>query len=251
MMDTRDPMDRLSSAYRMQVDSETKERHVAAVSAAIRTAPPASVPAGFGLRRRIAAAVAAIFIVAPAGMALAAEDAVPGDILYPVKELTERVRSYVDSDVEATHRVEEVERLVFHGAPSNAVERAVERAEAATVLLPDSGELRLRLELARERLQQQDEERQESAGDGSGDGRQESGSNSEKAGPGSGPGTTDVTGSHGSSEQSQEGPGATTGTTLGKGRADQGNGDASGTMSESGGTPSTATPQRSGQSDQS
>ena len=248
MMDTRDPMDRLSSAYRMQVDPETKERHVAEVSAAIRTAPPAPVPAGFGLRRRIAAAVAAIFIVAPAGMALAAENAVPGDILYPVKELTERVRSYVDSDVEATHRVEEVERLVFRRASSHAVERAVERAEAATVLLPDSGELRLRLELARERLQQQDEERQESAGDGSGDGRQESGSNSDKTGPGASPGTTDASGSHGSSEQSQEGPGATTGTTLGQGRADQENGDASGTMSGSGGTPSTTTPQRSGQS---
>ena len=251
MMDTRDPMDRLSSAYSISVDSETQQRHIAEVSAAIRTAPAAPVPAGFGLRRRVAAAVAAIFIVAPAGMAIAAEDAVPGDILYPVKEITERVRSYVDKDVEATHRVEEVERLVFLRAPSHAVARAVERAESATVLLPDSGELRLRLELARERLQQQDVERQEPAGDGSGDGRQESGSNAEKTSPGSGPETTEPSGSTGFPERSQEGPGATTGTTLGQRRAEQGSGDASGPMSESGGTPSTTMPQRSGQSGQS
>jgi len=251
MMDTRDPMDRLSSAYSISVDPETQQRHIAEVSAAIRTAPAAPVPAGFGLRRRIAAAVAAIFIVAPAGMAIAAEDAVPGDVLYPVKEITERVRSYVDNDVKATHRVEEVERLVFLRAPSHAIERAVERAESATVLLPDSGELRLRLELARERLQQQDAERQEPAGDGTNDGRQESGSNAEKTSPGSGPGTTKSSGSNGSSEQSQEGPGATTGTTLGQGRVDQDSGDASGPMSGPGEASSTTAPRNSGESSQS
>ena len=250
-MDTRDPMDRLSSAYSTSVDPETQQRHIAEVSAAIRTAPAVPVPAGFGLRRRLAAAVAAIFIVAPAGMAIAAEDAVPGDVLYPVKEITERVRWYVGNDVKATHRVEEVERLVFLRAPSHAVERAVERAESATVLLPDSGELRLRLELARERLQQQDEERQEPAGDGSGDGRQESGSNAETTGPGSGSGTTEPSGSNGSSEQSQERPGATTGTTLGQGRADQGSGDASGPISGPGEASPTTAPRNSGESSQS
>jgi hypothetical protein len=238
MMDARDPTDRLSSAYRIEVDPDTQERHLAEMSAAIRTAPPTPIPAGFGLRRRIAAAVAAIFIVAPAGMALAAENAVPGDFLYPVKEITERVRSYVDNDVEATHRVEEVERLVFLRAPSHAVDRAVERAESATVQLSESGELRLRLEVARELLQRQDEERQESAGDGSGEGQQESGSNSEKADPGEGTGSSAPAGSGSAPEQSQEGP-STTGTTLGKGEAEPGSGDAAGAMADPSGTSST------------
>ena len=244
MMDARDPMDRLSSAYTMEVGSETKERHLAEMGAAIRTAPPAPIPVGFGVRRRIAAVVAAVFVVAPAGMALAAEDAVPGDFLYPVKEITERVRSFVDDDIEATHRVEEVERLVFLRAPSHTVARAVQRAESATVQLSESGELRLRLELARERLQQQDEESRLAGGDGSGEGQQESGSDSEKAGPGAGSGTTVPSGSGGSSEQDQKGSG-TTGTTLGPGNAEQGSGGAAGTVVEPSGAPSTTTPRNS------
>jgi hypothetical protein len=244
MMNARDPMDHLSSAYSMEVESETKERHLAEMNAALQTAPPAPIPAGFGLRRRIAAAVAAIFVVAPAGMALAAEDAVPGDFLYPVKEITERVRSYVDNDIEASHRVEEVERLVFLRAPSHTVARAVERAESATVQLPESGELRLRLELARELLQQQDEESRLAGGDESGEEQQDSGSDSEKAGSGAGSGTTVPSGSGGSSEPDQKGSG-TPGTTLGPGQSEQGSGDAPGTVVDPSGTPSTKAPQNS------
>lgn len=250
MMDARDPMDRLSSAYRIEVDPETSERHVAEMGAALRSAPPMPIPTGFGLRRRIAAVAAAVVVVAPAGMALAAEDAVPGDLLYPVKEVTERVRSFVDQDIQATHRVEEVERLVFLRAPGHAVARAVERAESATVQLPDSGELRLRLELARERLQQHDEEGRLSGGDGSGDGQQQSGPDSEKAEPGAGSGTTSPSGSRGSSEQDQAGSG-TTGTTLDQGEAKKGSGDAAGTMAESDRAPSTTAPRISEGSNQS
>jgi hypothetical protein len=253
MMDARDPMDRLSSAYTIEVDLETRERHLVEVGVAIRTVPPAPVPVRFGLRRRVAAAVAAIFIVAPAGMAVAAENAVPGDLLYPVKEITERVRSYVDQDIEATHRVEEVERLVFLRAPSHAVARAVERAESATVQFAESGDLKMRLEEARERLQQLDEERQLADGDGSGEGRQESGSDSGKTGPGEGSGTTVPSGSRGSTEQNQEGQegAGATGTTLGQGQTDQGTGEGAGAMAESSGAPSTTTaPQNPGVSKQ-
>jgi hypothetical protein len=178
-------------------------------------------------------------------MALAAENSVPGDFLYPVKEVTERVRSYVDHDIEATHRVEEVERLIVLQAPSHAVARAVERAESATVQIPDSAELRLRLELARERLQEQDMDRQESAGDGSGDGRQESGSNPDRVGSGTDPGATTPSGPVGSPDQSQERPG-TTGTTLGPGQTDQTSGDAAETMAEPGAASLTTTLPKAG-----
>ncbi|MCJ7781327.1 MAG: hypothetical protein MUQ27_10935 [Acidimicrobiia bacterium] len=250
MMEARDPMDRLASAYTMEVDPETRERHLAEVGAAIRTAPPAPVPAGFVLRRRVAAAVAAVLIVAPAGMAVAAENAVPGDFLYPVKEITERVRSYVDQDIVATHRVQEVERLVFLRAPSHAVARAVERAESATVQFAESGDLRVRLKEARERVQQLDEERRIADGAGSGEGPQGSGSDSGTTSPGEGSGTTLPSGSRGSTEQNQEGAGAT-GTTLGQGQTEPGMGEGAGAMAESSGASSTTTaPQNPGASKQ-
>ncbi|MEA3502482.1 MAG: hypothetical protein U9R47_06880, partial [Actinomycetota bacterium] len=245
MMDARDPMDRLSSAFRIEVDPETKERHLAEMGAAIRTAPPTPVPAGFGLRRRVAAAVAAVFIVAPAGMALAAEDAVPGDFLYPVKEITERVRSLVDPDIEATHRVEEVERLVFRRAPIHAVTRAVERAESATLQLAEPGELRLRLERARERLQQ-DEERRPAEGNGSGGGRQEADSNSGKTDPGEGSGSTVPSGSRGSTEQDQNRSGEAD-TTDDQDQSVPGSGGSAGSMAGSGGSSSTTALRNSGE----
>ena len=158
-MDNRDPMERLSSAYRVEVAEDTKTRHIAEMGAALKAAPPAPVPTGFALRRRLAGALAAVFVVAaPVGMAVAAEDAVPGDILYPMKQATERVRAVFDDEVEATHRVEEVERLVFLRAPRAAITRAVERAESATAELAERDALGSRLEDARRRLQEQDEE---------------------------------------------------------------------------------------------
>jgi len=223
MMDARDPMDRLSSAYTIEVGPETAERHIAEIDSAIRTAPPTPIPTGLGIRRRIAAAAAAIVVLAPAGMALAAEDAVPGDFLYPVKEITERVRSYIDQDVEATHRVEEVERLLFRRAPGHAVARAVERAESATVHLPESGELRLRLELVREHLQQQDEERQIAEREGSTGGQTGTDSGSDQTRQGDESGTSTPPGTQGPGGQDRQGSSGTS-TTSGQHQAEPGEG---------------------------
>lgn len=248
MMDARDPMERLSSAYRVEVAPETRERHLAELGAAIRTAPPAPVPVGFGLRRRVAAAVTAIFIVAPAGAALAAENAVPGDFLYPVKEITERVRSIVDHDIEATHRVEEVERLVFRRAPFHTVTRALERAESATRQLAESGDLRFRLERARERIQQQDEETQPTEENGSGEGGQKSGSDPEKEiGPREDAGSTAPSGSRSSTEQDHQRSGATD-PTDDQEQSGSGSGGSAGSTANPGGVPSTTSPRGSGKS---
>lgn len=154
----RNTSERLSAAYRTKVEEGTRDRHIAEMSSAIRTAPPVPVPSGFALRRRVAGAAAAVVVVvAPVGMAVAAEDAVPGEFLYPVKQVTERVRAFVDDDIAATHRVEEAEYLVVRGAPIVEITRAVERAEAATSGLAEDRLLGLRLESIRERLRQQDE----------------------------------------------------------------------------------------------
>jgi hypothetical protein len=158
-MANQDALERLSAAFRTEVDEGTKERHIAEMSTAIRTAPPVRVPTGFALRHRIAAAAAAVaVVVAPVGMAVAAEDAVPGEFLYPLKQVTERVRAFVDDDIAATHRVEEAERLVVRGASIVEITRAVERAEDATSGLVEDRLLGPRLASIRERLRQQEDQ---------------------------------------------------------------------------------------------
>jgi len=149
-----DPLERLSSAYRIEVDPETRSRHIDAVHAVIASMPPATVARSrFILRRFVAASAAALAIAAPVGMAVAAETAVPGDVLYPVKGVIERVRSVVDPKVEATHRVDEAERLIIRRAPQSEIGRAVRRAEVATSQLKEPGTLGPRLELIREQAE--------------------------------------------------------------------------------------------------
>jgi hypothetical protein len=163
-MARNDALERLSAAYRTEVDEVTKERHIAEMSTAIRTAPPAPSSTGYALRSRVAGAAAAVLVVVgPVGMAVAAEDAVPGEFLYPLKQATERVRAFVDDDIAATHRVEEAERLVVRGAPIVEITRAVDRAEAATSGLIEDRLLGPRLESIRERLRQQEEQERISA----------------------------------------------------------------------------------------
>ena len=207
-MADQDALERLSAAYRTEVNEGTKERHITEMSTAIRTAPPVPVPTGFALRRRIAGAAAAVaVVVAPVGMAVAAEDAVPGEFLYPLKQVTERVRAFIDDDIAATHRVEEAEHLVIRGAPIVEITRAVERAEAATSGLMEDRLLRPRLESVRERLRQQDEldsgarEREESPQSGRQDTPDGDPGNVGPSGgqntPGEGSATTSVPGSQG------------------------------------------------------
>jgi hypothetical protein len=206
----KDALERLSAAYRTEVDEGTKERHIAEMSTALRTAPPAPSSTGYALRSRVAGAAAAVLVVvAPVGMAVAAEDAVPGEFLYPLKQATERVRAFVDDDIAATHRVEEAERLVVQGAPIVEITRAVERAEVATSGLIEDRLLGLRLESVRERLRQREEqervsadreESQSSQPDESDSGSANAEPNGGQNGPGLGSATTSVPRSAGDGE---------------------------------------------------
>jgi len=213
-MARKDPWERLSAAYRIQVDEVTKERHIAEMSTAIRTAPSAPSSPGYALRSRVAGAVAAVLVVvAPVGMAVAAEDAVPGEFLYPLKQATERVRAFVDDDIAATHRVEEAERLVVRGAPIVEITRAVERAEVATSGLSEDRLLGPRLESIRERLRQQEEQERASAArdesqssqpDEPDSGADNAEPNSGQNGPGVGSATTSAPQSPGQKEGGEE-----------------------------------------------
>jgi hypothetical protein len=72
--------------------------------------------------------VTASLVLLPTGIALAAESSVPGDVLYPVKKVTEKIRAVVDEDVVAEHRIEELEKLVAADAPTEVIADQIDRA---------------------------------------------------------------------------------------------------------------------------
>jgi len=158
MKNPNDPTQRLATAFRVEIDPDVQERHLAEVNAALLQ-PPASPSLGRNVRRRrIAGALAAAALVmAPTAMAVAAEGSLPGDALYPMKQATERIRGLIDGDLVATHRVEELEALVEREASDELVSEASDRATRAVAELDDSGDLDRRLERVRERVRTRDE----------------------------------------------------------------------------------------------
>ena len=102
----------------IEMSDSAQAQHLEAISAALAAGADASdgtvVPlssAKASRRRRIVASVVAAAVIAPTGLAAASESSVPGDTLYPVKQLSERVLVLFDSEVIARHRIEEIEAL--------------------------------------------------------------------------------------------------------------------------------------------
>lgn len=100
----------------LELSDSAQARHLEAISAALaEDAEDGTViamhRAGAGRRRRFVASVVAAAVIAPAGLAAASEGSVPGEALYSVKQLSERVLVLFDSDVIARHRIEEIEAL--------------------------------------------------------------------------------------------------------------------------------------------
>lgn len=110
-------------ALHMDVEPDVEERQINAMLRELREAPATPVVAPRlrrSRRRAVVTLAAAIALVVPAA-ALAAEDAVPGDVLYPVKQSTEWVRSLVDPAVPREHRVDELEIVIGRGAPIEVI----------------------------------------------------------------------------------------------------------------------------------
>ena len=106
----------------IEMPDAAQARHLEAISAALTAAGSASdgavvtlSSAGTARRRRLVASVVAAAMIAPAGLAAASEGSVPGDALYPVKQISERVLVLFDTDVIARHRIEEIEALETAG----------------------------------------------------------------------------------------------------------------------------------------
>lgn len=105
-----------SASEAIEMSNSAQARHLEAISAALADGAGGGTVIGMpgaraSRRRRLVASVVAAAVIAPAGLAAASEGSVPGDALYPVKQLSERVLVLFDSDVIARHRIEEIERL--------------------------------------------------------------------------------------------------------------------------------------------
>jgi hypothetical protein len=140
--------DRLRSATWRPVNDDTRSQHLATIASAVATGLAVPLPVRRVRRRLSATLVTASLLVLPTGIALAAEGSVPGDVLYPVKKVTERVRALVDEDVVAEHRVQELEKLVASDAPTEMIADQVERATVAVDRLEAGHELGSRLDEA-------------------------------------------------------------------------------------------------------
>lgn len=107
---------------RLVVDDSVRERHLGVIAAEVRAR---RVPRF--KRFRLLAVATALLLLLPV-IALAADDSVPGDALYPVKRLFEPIVSLFDRDVEVDRRVEEVEILHEREVEADLIWQQIERA---------------------------------------------------------------------------------------------------------------------------
>lgn len=135
-------MNRLE-VFEIEIAPEVRQRHLREISAKIASAPRR--------RRRLALVLVGAILLVPLA-AVAAEDSLPGELLYPVKRILEPVRVLFDEGVVADHRVDELEILVARRTPRPDIERPVREAEEA-VATRERPDLRQRLEVLIERIE--------------------------------------------------------------------------------------------------
>ncbi len=130
---------------RVTVDDAVRERHLAVIGDAVRSAL-----APRRRRYRLLVVAAALVLAVPV-MALASENSVPGDLLYPIKRMLEPLVSVVDPTVEIDHRVREAEVLLERDAEPSLIRDQVERARV--VLTDEHPEHTARLDVVIGRLE--------------------------------------------------------------------------------------------------
>lgn len=140
-MSNRDPLNQLA-AFRLEAEDVTRARDLEAIRAELRRHPPVRSK---GRRRWTLGVVVAVMLAGPTA-AIASDDAVPGDLLYPVKRAVEPIVQLFDRDVAVEHRVEEVAVLVDRDTTERVVE---ERIDIARDALAENDVPRLRQELDR------------------------------------------------------------------------------------------------------
>ena len=127
-------LDKLFTGVRAEVTvpESVRDRHLAAIRSQLN-APAAGVSWGVSwfARHRAALAWLTAGMTAMPVAALASQEALPGDVLYPVKRAFEVVAEPLMPRIEAEHRVEELERLAEAGVEEDIISRAVEAAKDA------------------------------------------------------------------------------------------------------------------------
>ena len=125
-MSNRDPLDQLAS-FRIQADERTRARDLEAIRTELqRTSSGRGV-----VRRRWTLGVVVALILAGPAAAIAADDALPGDLLYPIKLVAEPFVQLFDTDVVVEHRIEEVAGLVDRESDDVVIQERIDIARRA------------------------------------------------------------------------------------------------------------------------
>ena len=140
--------DRLRRATWRPVDDDVRSQHQASIASAVAAGSTTPVVAHRSRRRLSTVLVTAALVVLPTGIAVAAESSIPGDVLYPVKKVTERIRAVVDEDVMAEHRIEELEKMVAADASTEVIADQIDRAVVEIDRLEPDHQLGSRLDQA-------------------------------------------------------------------------------------------------------
>ena len=122
-------------ALRIELSDEVRDAQFVAIVAALESSPPQPetlVKRVKSAWRRWLVTAAAVGTALVPVAAVASDSAVPGDLLYPIKRSVERVLLVFDRDIDAEHRVDELETLVDGDADVVVVERHI--AETLDVL---------------------------------------------------------------------------------------------------------------------
>lgn len=121
---------------RIEMTDEVRDAQFQAIVAALAETPAERSSLLTRARlawRRWVVSVAAVGTAFVPVAAVASESALPGDALYPLKLTVERIQVLFDRDIDAEHRVDELERLVAGDAPSDVLEDHI--AETFDVLV--------------------------------------------------------------------------------------------------------------------
>ncbi len=145
-----------SASEAIVMSDSTQARQLEAIAATLAEDEVTSIDST-RTRRRVVASIIAAAMIAPAGLAAASETSVPGDPLYPVKQLSEKVLVLFDEDVIARHRVEEIESLEDRGTNDPSL---VESARLALSALGSDHALWQRLEASTAEVEIDEDESQ-------------------------------------------------------------------------------------------
>lgn len=142
--------DRLAALHN-DIDETVAQRHLTDIAAELEN--PAA-PARHRRTPRIKARtlVAAALLLLLPGAAFASEGAVPGDLLYPIKLAAERVLLFVNPNIEAEHRIEELEISVDRAVPFEEVSDRLVDADRSVQNRDVPDDLLDRLDVVRDRV---------------------------------------------------------------------------------------------------